>query len=157
MTLLYLVQHGRSQPKEIDPEQGLSEQGIIEVERVAERAHHLNLHVSEIIHSGKKRARQTAEIFSGWLVHGKEPSVATGLNPTDDVLPVAQTFADRENLMLVGHQPFLDRLTSQLIVNNPDVPVVHFINGGIVCLERWEREMGRKIWSVRWIITPETA
>jgi phosphohistidine phosphatase len=154
---LYLVQHGRALTKEIDPEQGLSEQGIIEAERVAERAHHFKIQVSEIIHSGRKRARQTAEIFSGWFIHGKEPSAATGLNPTDDVLPIVQAFADRENLMLVGHLPFLERLASQLIVGNPDVPVVRFINGGIVCLEKWEREMGRKVWSVRWIITPEIA
>ncbi len=154
---LYLVQHGRAVKKEIDPEQGLSEQGIIEVERVAEKAHHFKIPVSEIIHSGKKRARQTAEIFSGWLTHGKEPSVANGLNPTDEVLPVAQAFADRENLMLVGHLPFLERLASQLITGSPDVPVVRFLNGGIVCLDKWEREMGRKVWSIRWIITPEIA
>jgi len=154
---LYLVQHGRALTKEIDPEQGLSEQGIIEVERVAERVHHYRIHVSEIIHSGKKRARQTAEIFSGWLTHGKEPSVATGLNPTDEVLPIALAFADRDNLMLIGHLPFLERLTSQLIVGNPDTPVVRFLNGGIVCLEKWEREMGRNVWSVRWIITPDIA
>jgi phosphohistidine phosphatase len=154
---LYLVQHGRSLAKEIDPEQGLSEQGIIEVERVVERAHHLKLQVSEIIHTGKKRALQTAEIFSDRLTHGKGPTVATGLNPMDDVLPIAQAFADREDLMLVGHLPFLERLASQLIVNTPDIPVVRFMNGGIVCLEKWEREMGRRIWSVRWIITPETA
>ncbi len=32
---LYLVQHGRSLPKEKDPEQGLSGEGIAEVERIA--------------------------------------------------------------------------------------------------------------------------
>jgi phosphohistidine phosphatase len=154
---LYLVQHGRSLAKEIDPDQGLSEQGITEVERVAERAHHFKLHVSEIIHSGKKRALQTADIFSGWLTHGKEPSVSTGLAPNDDVIPVSQTFAGKKDVMIVGHLPFLERLASQLILNSPDIPVVRFTNGGIVCLDQRDGESGEKIWLVRWVFVPEIA
>ena len=32
---LYLVQHGQSLPKEVDPDQGLSEKGVAETERIA--------------------------------------------------------------------------------------------------------------------------
>ncbi len=35
---IYLVQHGKSLSKDIDPEKGLSEEGISEVQRIAEVA-----------------------------------------------------------------------------------------------------------------------
>jgi phosphohistidine phosphatase len=57
--------------------------------------------------------------------------------------------------MLVGHLPFLERLASQLILKSPDIPVVRFTNGGIVCLDQWERESDKKIWLVKWVLTPE--
>lgn len=60
---LFLVQHGLSSPREIDPEKGLSEQGTSQVKRIAQVAAGYGVAVSRICHSGKKRARQTAEIF----------------------------------------------------------------------------------------------
>ncbi|MCK7504562.1 MAG: histidine phosphatase family protein [Desulfobacterales bacterium] len=61
---LYLVQHGRSLPKEIDPDQGLSPEGIAETERTARLAAELGLKIGGILQSGKTRARQTAEILA---------------------------------------------------------------------------------------------
>ena len=61
---LYLVQHGKSLPKDVDPDQGLADEGIAETKRIAEVARGYQVNVSLIKHSGKKRARQTAEIFS---------------------------------------------------------------------------------------------
>jgi phosphohistidine phosphatase len=154
---LYLVQHGISLAKDADPGRGLSEHGISETQRVARRAGDLRIHVSEIIHSGKNRARRTAEIFADRLTPGKEPSLSAGLNPLDDVEPIAQAFAERPDLMIVGHLPFLERLASFLIVGTAEIPVVGFTNSGIVCLDRREREPGRRIWVVRWVLAPEIA
>jgi len=61
---LFLVQHGKNLPKEQDPEKGLSEEGKNEVERIAALAVRYGVSVSAIKHSGKKRARETAEIFA---------------------------------------------------------------------------------------------
>jgi len=55
---LFLVQHGRSLSKDKDLEQGLSEQGLSEVEQIAKVAKGYGVHVSRVIHSGKKRARR---------------------------------------------------------------------------------------------------
>ena len=60
---VFLVQHGKSLSKELDPEQGLSPEGISDVERIADVARGYGVHVASISHSGKKRALQTAEIF----------------------------------------------------------------------------------------------
>ena len=58
---LYLVQHGKSLPKDQDAEQGLSQEGMADVERIAGVAQGYGVRVRTIQHSGKKRARQTAE------------------------------------------------------------------------------------------------
>ena len=131
---LYLVQHGKSLPKDVDPEKGLSEEGIEEVEHIANVAKGYKIHVGCIRHSGKKRARQTAEIFENALKPAGGVQEISGLNPLDDVIEFSNTLGGREDHMLVGHLPFMERLTSYLITGSIDMPVFKFQNGGILCL-----------------------
>lgn len=77
----FLVQHGKSLAKEQDPEQGLSEEGIADTERIAGVAKGYGIRPTCIAHSGKKRARQTAEIFAAALQPDKGVQERTGLNP----------------------------------------------------------------------------
>ena len=51
---LFLVQHGKSLPKEKDPDQGLSREGLAETQVMADLAVENNVQVMRIIHSGKK-------------------------------------------------------------------------------------------------------
>jgi hypothetical protein len=60
---------------------------------------------------------------------------------------------EREDLMLVSHLPFLEKLTSFLLCGDENVRLVLFRYGAIVCLEQTED----KRWAVRWILTPEMA
>ena len=60
---VYLVQHGKSLPKEKDPAKGLSETGRQETMKIADVALMYQVPVSSIGHSGKARAEQTAKIF----------------------------------------------------------------------------------------------
>ena len=64
---LFLVQHGKSLSKDVDPDQGLSKEGIAEVEQIAAVAKEYSITVSQINYSTKTRARQTAEIFASAL------------------------------------------------------------------------------------------
>ena len=64
---LYLVQHGQSLPKDVDPDQGLSEKGVAETERIAGVAKNYQINVGQILHSVKTRARKTADIFASAL------------------------------------------------------------------------------------------
>ena len=50
---LFLVQHGKSLPKELDPDQGLSDEGFAETKRIAEVAKGYGINVMRILHSGK--------------------------------------------------------------------------------------------------------
>ncbi len=148
---LYLVQHGKSMPKDQDPQKGLSEEGIAETERIAGVAKGYGLQVSTITHSGKTRARQTAEIFSTALIPEGGVQEASGLNPLDDVAAVAATLDSTKNIMLVGHLPFMERLTSYLITGSVQKPVFKFQNSGIVCLDH---DPVVESWVIKWTLMP---
>ena len=146
-----LVQHGKSLRKEIDPEQGLSDEGRIEVERIANVARDYRVKVSSIKHSGKKRARQSAEIFSMALNPPGGVVETSGLDPLDDVVAFARTIEQEQNIMIVGHLPFLELLTSYLITGSMDYSVFRFQNGGIVCLEY---DADTHSWILQWTLMP---
>jgi phosphohistidine phosphatase len=149
---LYLVQHGEAKPEAEDPDRSLTAQGEEEVRGVARAAKRLDIHPSKVYHSGKRRAHQTAEIIANALKLPIES--AGGLNPLDDVREWAETVSkETKDLMIVGHLPFLEKLTSLLLCDNENARSVVFRYGAIVCLDQKE-DRG---WAVRWILTPEMA
>ena len=148
---LFLVQHGKSLPKEEDPERGLSRQGIEETRAVAEMAAEQNIQVFRIIHSGKKRALQTAEIFTKVLEPEAGIAKGPGLAPMDDVTTFISTVNAEENTMVVGHLPFMERLVSYLVAGSSETQVVKFQNSGIVCLDS---ETDTNSFFIRWTLFP---
>jgi len=148
---ILLVQHGESKSKDDDPERPLTHVGIRTTKKIAAWLGKQNINVAEIIHSGKKRAEQTAAIFADRLAPTNGVTPAQGLNPNDDVLPVAEILSAREDtVMVVGHLPFLGRLASLLLSGNPEHKIISFANSGVVCLEKDSFQ-----WSVSWIVVPE--
>ncbi|MFQ6674829.1 MAG: histidine phosphatase family protein, partial [Fidelibacterota bacterium] len=87
---LYLVQHGESLSKDVDPERGLTDRGKEEVTRVAAVLVKGNIRVEKILHSGKKRAQETALLLQECLAAGGEFGEMEGLAPLDPVKPVAE-------------------------------------------------------------------
>lgn len=148
---LFLVQHGKSLPKEKDPDQGLSKEGLAETQSMAQIAAEKNVQVERIIHSGKKRALQTAEIFMRALEPEAGIIKGPGLAPLDDVASFASTLDSEEKIMVVGHLPFMERLVSHLVAGSADTPVIKFQNSSIVCLDM-ENESER--WFIRWVQFP---
>ena len=65
--LLYLVQHGEAKSEEEDPSRGLTDKGFRDVARVALFCREQVVQPVRIHHSGKKRAQQTAQVFSDHL------------------------------------------------------------------------------------------
>jgi phosphohistidine phosphatase len=145
---LYLVQHGEAKTEEEDPERPLTDRGAEGVRRVATRATHLGAgSVGRILHSGKTRARQTAEIWAEVL--GVPVDRAAGLAPLDDPnIWATRLDTGNEDLMLVGHLPHLAHLAGQLLAGDPERTPVAFRPGGLVGMER-----GSNGWSV-WLILP---
>ena len=150
--LVYLVQHGDAKREEEDPSRPLSEKGIKDVKGVASHISRLNIGVEEVLHSGKLRAKQTAEIISEKLKIAKGISETDGLSPMDDANMWAERLNKRtDTLMLVGHLPHLGKLASLLLCSKKERNFVAFKMGGIVCLKRDDTG-----WSLQWMITPET-
>lgn len=147
---LLLVQHGKNLPKDKDPEKGLSPEGIKDVENVAAKLGSKDVTVSSIWHSGLKRARQTAEIFAASSGSGVEILEKEGLSPLDNVTEL--NIASEENIMLVGHLPFMERLVSYLLTGSPDrPPIIKFKNGGIVSMDR---DAETDSWFIKWTLFP---
>ena len=149
---LYLVQHGRSLPKEVDPDQGLSKAGKSDTARIATVAQGYNIRVAAIRHSGKTRARQTAKIMASYLNPTVIPEETAGLKPLDDVALFSRSLSAQDDLMIVGHLPFLERLVSYLITGSADTTVFKFQNAGIVCLDK---EPEKESWVIKWALMPE--
>jgi phosphohistidine phosphatase len=152
---LYLIQHGEAKSEVEDPERSLTARGEEEVTSISRLAAGLNIRPSKVYHSGKMRAKQTAKIIASALKI-PDPSVQSvqGLNPNDDIRPWAERISkEREELMLVGHLPFLERLTSFLLCGDENARLVLFRYGAIVRLDQKED----KRWALRWILTPELA
>jgi phosphohistidine phosphatase len=149
---LYLVQHGKSLPKDVDPDQGLSDEGIAETKRIAEVAGGYQVKVSLIRQSGKKRARQTAEILAEALNPADGVAEVSGLKPLDDVAAGAAVLDAAANTMLVGHLPFMERMASFLVTGSAGKPISRFQNSGIVCLEK-DPQSGS--WVIVWTLMPD--
>ncbi len=152
---LYLIQHGEAKSEAEDPERSLTARGEKEVQAVSRMANGLQIRPSKIYHSGKLRAKQTAEIIASALtISASLVQPAQGLNPNDDVRPWAERISEEmEDFMLVGHLPFLEKLTSFLLCGDERARLVSFRYGAIVCLNQKED----KGWVVSWILTPEMA
>ncbi len=149
---LYLIQHGEAKPETEDPERSLTAGGEKEVVAVSKMAGGLQIRPSKIYHSGKVRAKQTAEIIAIALKISDLVQPVMGLNPNDDIHPwVERIYKEKEDLMLVGHLPFLEKLSSFLLCGDQNTRPVLFRYGAIVCLDQKADER----WAVRWILTPE--
>lgn len=145
---IYFVQHGKAVGKEVDPARPLSEEGRREVERVGACLRHMGLTLRGIYHSGKTRARQTAEILSTEVGLDFSSELA-GMKPNDDVEKFATVVAD--DSMYVGHLPHMGKLVSYLVAGDENAGVVSFSNGGVVCVGR-----DAAGYHVEWMITPVT-
>ena len=150
---LYLVQHGEAKPETEDAARPLTLRGTEDVKRVAGMLRRLQIKQPKIVHSGKLRAKQTADILAqGLNISLPLVQVSPVLKPNDDVRPWAERIQKEiDDLMLVGHLPFLDKLASTLLCGNENAKLVLFRYGAIVCLEQKED----KGWAVRWVLTPE--
>lgn len=149
---LYLVQHGTSLSKADDPRRGLSDKGAADVKVIAGVARNYGVKVSAIVHSGKTRALQTAELMADAFEPRKGVAEMAGIGPLDDVETAAPELTDRDGLMVVGHLPFLGRLASLLVTGTAEHAIFRFQNGGIVCLGGGgEHER----WIIRWSLSPD--
>ena len=144
---LYLVHHGDAVPPNVDPQRPLSADGRARVEQVAGETAQRAIKPMVVWHSGKLRARQTADAFWRACNPLAEFSAARGLQPTDPPDWMAdELMGETRDIMLVGHMPNIERLLRLLIEGSAE-GTASFPAHGIVALEAIETR-----WVERWRI-----
>jgi phosphohistidine phosphatase len=150
--LLYLVRHGEAKSKEEDPAQGLTERGVRDVQKVAAFAGTGGLTTGRIFHSGKTRAMQTAQILAEHIKPREGILETDGLAPLDNPeLWMKRTLERNEDMMLVGHLPYMGKLAALLLCGDKEKNIVDFKAGSLLCLKLSEDAR----WTVEWMIVPE--
>jgi len=134
---LILVRHGEAIKTEVYTDRPLSEFGRAECEKTAKFLKAGKIAVGCIWHSDKKRAVETAEIFNDILKPKDGIVQKPGLLPDDPVEPMfEQILTHDDDVMIVGHIPFLQKLASLALLNSGAFEVIKFNTGGVVCLEK---------------------
>lgn len=149
---VYLVQHGDAVEADVDPQRPLSPIGRADVRRLAGFLTEAGIHVGNVVHSGKTRASQTAEVLAQALASGIAPEAVGGIGPNDPVATFAALLADwPQDVMVIGHQPFLGRLVGYMVCGDEQAALTDFQRGSIVCLTR----DGDRSWRVAWMMRPD--
>ena len=140
--MLYLVHHGEAVGPEIDPRRPLSNHGRADVERLAREAKKRGVNPTAIWHSGKLRAKQTAEAFWKACNPFADFSASKDLQPGDSPEWVRDRLVgETADLLIAGHFPHLPALLA-LLTGEGD----HFPTHGIVALEQQPDGTWRERW-----------
>jgi phosphohistidine phosphatase len=151
---LYLIRHGEAESENAGQtgrrfrEPGsLTDKGRKAVLKAAQHLKKSQPEITEIWHSVKLRAKQTADIIAQELdienVYKKE-----GLAPNDPIEKYLEKIndLDDENIAIVGHLPFLPKLASFLLFGaEAEYERISFITAGILCLEKQDEK-----WNILW-------
>ena len=140
--MLYLVHHGDAVGPEVDPARPLSTRGRVEVDLLAQKAAERGVKPAVIWHSGKLRAKQTAEAFWRRCNPLSTFAAVRGLQPTDPTSWIADSLVGQTgDIMLVGHFPHMPKLLALLVAGDGGAAPADFPIHGIVALEniggRW--------------------
>ena len=151
---LYLVQHAEALVEDVDETRPLSDKGVQDAKAMAAFLRAGGLRVDEIVHSGKMRAAQTAELLAEGVWTGNAPTKLDGLKPNDSTDHLCNTvMAAGGDLMVVGHMPFVARAAARCLMGADNAGLIKFEPGSVLCLERQE-EGGEYHWSLEWFVKP---
>ncbi|MGV7929982.1 MAG: histidine phosphatase family protein [Spirochaetota bacterium] len=133
---IILVQHGDAVASEKDPERPLSDKGRSQVKRLSEFLRRLPFYPALILHSGKQRARETAETVS-FALGGVRVEERPYLGPDDPIRPMEDELkALGVNVLIVGHLPQLKKLTGALLAGDEKRDIVEISNASPIIIDR---------------------
>jgi phosphohistidine phosphatase len=148
--VLYLVHHGDAVGPEVDPLRPLSDRGRLDVETLAQQAAARGVKPDIVWHSGKMRAKQTAEAYWRCCNPLASFSAIRGLQPTDPTNWIIDAISGQAgDIMLAGHFPHLPRLLGRLLSGDPEGRPGDFPLNGLVAVEEVEGT-----WVERWRLRP---
>jgi phosphohistidine phosphatase len=148
---VYLVRHGEAVSEAADRHRPLSKKGIADTRKIAGHLKSLSVSADAVFHSGKKRAEETASIIAG--VTGCRGALAQRENllPDDDIDDMACYLKNsKDDVMVVGHLPFLSYLASCLLSGVKNTAFVEFQPSAVVCLEKRDNRF-----ILNWAVNPD--
>ena len=149
---LYLVQHGEAVPESENPDRPLTPAGRSDVERMGGFFAQVGLKVPLVVHSGKLRSADTAQLLAAAMGGTAKLAERARILPGDSPEWLADDIAAwHEDTMVVGHQPFIAKLVSRLILGKESPVVVDVTPGTVVCLAR---RSASRAWLIAWMLPP---
>jgi phosphohistidine phosphatase len=143
-----LVHHAAALGPKDDPMRPLSGIGRAWADEAALKAARLGARPSAIWHSGKLRARQTAEAF--WRACNPLASLSAqrGLLPGDPPQWIAdRLIAEDDEVLVAGHMPQLALLLRLLVSGDAHAPTPEFPAHAVIALERQDSGW-REVWRI---------
>lgn len=141
---------------ENDSERLLTPKGRRQLRQTAAAMNKMGLRYDLILSSPYLRAKQTAEIVAEFLKLGKKLKYSDALAPEGSPKNLIRQLNDLkpapENVLLVGHEPYLSCLISLLTTGNMDL-MMDFKKGGLCKLETESLRAGRCA-MLAWLLTP---
>ncbi|GMR16262.1 MAG: phosphohistidine phosphatase SixA [Gammaproteobacteria bacterium] len=148
---LYLMRHGEALSPNKDPEQGLTESGKSNIEKVARQLHNNGVTFNRVLHSKKKRARQTAEIMIDNIAPEVTATLHQHITPNDDPgLIISEINTWDEDTLITSHLPYVPNLITRLTGEDAFLSAISFETGTVVCLIKDDNST----WSIMWSTCP---
>ncbi|MDH5600937.1 MAG: phosphohistidine phosphatase SixA [Gammaproteobacteria bacterium] len=150
---LYLMRHGEALSPDKDPERGLSDNGKLRIEKLARQLDKNGVSFSQVFHSTKKRARETAEIMTSIISPDATTAIHRHIAPNDEPHSVITEINDwNEDTLITSHLPFVPNLMTALTGEDAFLSNISFETGTIICLERNEHAT----WVLSWSMSPSS-
>lgn len=153
---IYLMQHGPSSAKDVDPEESLTPEGEAQIVAAGRALKKMGIRLDVIVSSTKKRAWQTAKIVAEQLRFQSEKIVQTDLlkpmAAPEESIRFLKQYEGAKAILVAGHLPSLAEIASMLLTGGSKA-TIQFERGGIgrIDVDALPTHQGR----LRWYLTPE--
>ncbi len=159
---IYILRHGIAVDRgdrgyDKDSERPLTPEGERKLQLIGEAMEKLELRFDLILTSPYVRARQTAEAVAEVLGARKKIELSDALTPGGSTQQLVELLnrlrPPPEDVLLVGHEPYLSGLVSLLLAGREGFPVV-LKKGGLCKLTTDSLKHGRCA-ALEWLLTPK--
>ena len=159
---IYLLRHGIAVEPGTpgisgDPARPLTTEGEEKLTRIAAAMQAMKLSFDAVLTSPYLRAKHTAELVANIIGDKKKLVLTDHLTPEGDPKKLVEQLNDLkpmpENVLLVGHEPFMSKLIGLLTCGNTGL-AIDMKKGGLCKLDAEPLKYGRCA-VLNWLLTPK--